>query len=104
MLFRTLLLAVSVGLLLGAVAAEPVAAQYSEPLVLAQVERDGELEPRYEPREPVPEPAHDSSLVFSLTRGVADSAIAPAGKVPLYVFTIPLDIALLPFAFIGGFF
>ena len=104
MLSRTLLLAVSVGLLFGTMAPQRVTAHHGEFIVLAQVERDGELEPRYEPREPVPEPLHDSSLFFSLTRGVADSAIAPAGKVPLYVFTIPLDIVLLPFALIGGFF
>jgi len=101
---RALLLVVSIGLLSGAMDPQPVAAHHSEPIVLAQAEREGELEPRYQPREPVPEPPHDSTLLFSLTRGVSDSAIAPAGKVPLYVFTIPLDIALLPFALIGGFF
>jgi hypothetical protein len=67
-------------------------------------DREGDLEPRYEPREPEPEPAYDSSLVFATTRAVADSTIVPAGKVPLYVLTIPVDIAFLPFALIGGLF
>ena len=35
---------------------------------------------------------------------VADAPIAPAGKVALYVFTVPIDIVLLPFALIGGLF
>jgi hypothetical protein len=37
-----------------------------------------------------------------MTRGVADSTIHPAVKAPLFLFTIPLDIVLLPFAAIGG--
>ena len=65
---------------------------------------EGQIEPRYQPREPVPEPWYDSSYLFGMTRGVADSTIHPAGKVPLFVLTIPLDIAFLPFAAIGGFF
>ena len=35
-------------------------------------------------------------------RGVADSTIHPSVKAPLFLFTIPLDIVLLPFAAIGG--
>jgi hypothetical protein len=78
------------------------------PLILAQsggdAGRSRPLEPRYQPREPEPRSWYDSSYIFALTRGVADSNIAPAGQVPLYVLTVPLDIALLPFALIGGLF
>ena len=82
------------------------AAANNDPLVTAQAQgtRDGELEPRYQPRTPEPEPAYDTSYIFAMTRGVSDTAIHPAGKVPLYFFTIPLDLALLPVALIGGLF
>jgi hypothetical protein len=78
----------------------------AEPIVLADAHgtRDGELEPRYQPREPEPEPAYNSEYLFAMTRGVANSTIHPAGQLPLFLFTVPLDIALLPFAAIGGLF
>lgn len=47
---------------------------------------------------------YDASYLFGLTRSVARSTIAVPGKLPLFVLTIPLDLALLPFAAIGGFF
>ena len=62
------------------------------------------LEPRYQPREPVKEPWYNGSYIFGMTRGVANSTMAPAGKVPLFVLTVPLDIVCLPFALIGGLF
>lgn len=65
---------------------------------------EGQIEPTFQPREPVPEPWYDTSYLFGMTRGVADSTIHPAGKVPLFVLTVPLDIVFLPFAAVGGFF
>jgi hypothetical protein len=63
-----------------------------------------ELEPRYQPA-PVEEKSwYNDSYIFALTRGVADSTMAPAAKAPLYVLTIPLDLVLLPIAAIGGMF
>jgi len=62
------------------------------------------LEPTFQPREPVPEPWYNSDYIFGMTRGVANSTMAPAGKAPLFVLTVPLDIVILPFALIGGFF
>jgi hypothetical protein len=62
------------------------------------------LEPRYQPREPVPDPWYNSSYIFGMTRGVANSTMAPAGKAPLFVLTVPLDFAFLPFTLIGGLF
>ncbi len=64
----------------------------------------GRLEPRYQPREPEPKSWYNSSYIFGMTRGVASSTMVPAAKVPLFVLTVPLDIALLPFAAIGGLF
>lgn len=62
------------------------------------------LEPRYQPRPPVEKSWYNDSYLFGMTRGVADSTIAPAGKVPLFFLTVPLDIVFLPFAAIGGLF
>jgi hypothetical protein len=62
------------------------------------------IEPRYQPREPEPEPFYNTDYLFGMTRGVTNSTIHPAAQVPLLVLTIPLDIVFLPFAAIGGFF
>jgi len=62
------------------------------------------LEPRYQPREPEEKSWYNNSYIFGMTRGVADSTIAPAGKAPLFLLTVPLDIILLPFTIIGGLF
>lgn len=93
--------------LLGVVEPDPaVAAAAGEPRVVAQAEgtRDGGIEPRYQPREPEAPSAFNGDYVFAMTRGVADAPIAPAGQVALYVLTLPLDIAFLPFALLGGLF
>ena len=74
-------------------------------MLLAQADEEGsegKLEPRYKPREPEPKSSYNKSYIFGMTRGVADSTIHPAVKAPLFLFTIPLDIVLLPFAAIGG--
>lgn len=65
---------------------------------------EGELRPRYQPVPPEEPSWYNSSYVFALTRGVAGSTMVPAAKVPLYLFTVPLDVVLLPFAAIGGLF
>ena len=63
-----------------------------------------ELEPRYQPA-PVEEKSwYNDSYIFGLTRGVADSTMHPAAKVPLFVLTVPLDLVLLPIEAIGGLF
>lgn len=85
-----------------------------QPIVLAQ---DGgtvprEIEPEYQPVPPkTPGPYNDeehdlytTDYLFGMTRGVAGSTMVPALKVPLFLFTIPLDIIFLPFEAIGGFF
>jgi hypothetical protein len=81
-------------------------------MLLAQADEDaseasaaeGRLEPRYQPREPEPKSWYNSSYLFGMTRGVANSTMVPAAKLPLFVLTVPLDIAFLPFAAIGGLF
>lgn len=47
---------------------------------------------------------YDSSYIFGMTKGVANSTLTPALKPLVFILTVPLDIALLPFAAIGGFF
>ncbi|MBK7951415.1 MAG: hypothetical protein IPK00_22295 [Deltaproteobacteria bacterium] len=94
--------------------AAPVADPSAEPILLAQ---DGGTTPReLEPRYPAPDPGRpgpyneqerevwNSDYVFGITRSLVRSTIVPAGKAPLFLFTVPLDIAFLPFALIGGFF
>jgi len=99
---------------IGGEAAPASAEAESAPIVLAQ---DGgteprELEPAYEPPPPGKPgpyneqegPGYNSDYLFGITRSVANSTIVPAGKVPLFLLTVPLDIVFLPFAAIGGFF
>lgn len=71
-----------------------------------------ELEPAYRPPDPGPPGPYNErerriynpDYLFGLSRGLARSTIVPAAKAPLFILTVPLDIALLPFAAIGGFF
>lgn len=89
------------------------AAATSGSLQLAQA---GGTEPReLEPRYPAPPPGdpgpyseegagYNAAYIFGMTRSLARSTMVPAAKVPLFVLTVPLDIAFLPFAVIGGFF
>jgi hypothetical protein len=88
-----------------AMAAPPTDASGEAERLLAQAPQDeGKLEPRYSPREPEPKSSHNSSYVFGMTRGVANSTIHPAVKAPIFMLTLPLDLAFLPFALIGGLF
>ncbi|MEZ4333759.1 MAG: hypothetical protein R3F35_18545 [Myxococcota bacterium] len=70
-----------------------------------------ELEPRYPappPGDPGPYseegPGYNSDYIFGITRSLARSTMVPAAKAPLFLFTVPLDLAFLPFELIGGFF
>jgi hypothetical protein len=47
---------------------------------------------------------YNGRYIFALSKGVARSTMVTPLKPPLFILTIPLDIALLPFALIGGFF
>jgi hypothetical protein len=76
----------------------------AEPAPTAAEDGSGRLEPRYQPREPLPEPFYNNSYLFGMTRGVTNSTIHPAAQMPLLILTIPLDIVFLPFAAIAGFF
>ena len=48
--------------------------------------------------------SYSSEYIFGMTKGVMRSTLKPALKPFVLVFTLPLDLALLPFAAIGGFF
>ncbi len=47
---------------------------------------------------------YNSEYIFGMTKGIMQSTLVPALKPVLAIFTIPLDIAFLPFAAIIGFF
>ena len=47
---------------------------------------------------------YDSEYIFGMTRGVSHSTLLPALKPLAFIVTVPLDLVLLPFAAIGGFF
>ena len=77
-----------------------------DPLATVDSSQDGTnpLEPRYAPREPVEKPWYNTEYLFGITRSVTSSTLQPAAQLPLLVLTVPLDLALLPFAAIGGLF
>ncbi len=47
---------------------------------------------------------YNSDYIFGMSKGVANSTLHPAVKPLFFVLTVPLDLAFLPFAAIGGFF
>ena len=88
----------------GAVSAE--AHPQARPLVVSQAggTEPGELRPRYQPVPPEEKSWYNSSYMFALSRGLADSTLVTPAKAPLFLFTVPLDLVLLPFTAIGGLF
>jgi hypothetical protein len=47
---------------------------------------------------------YTGQYIFGMTKGVMRSTLVPALKPVAAIFTIPLDLVLLPFAAIAGFF
>jgi len=47
---------------------------------------------------------YSSEYIFGMTKGIMRSTLTPALKPVILLVTVPLDIAFLPFAAIGGFF
>ena len=47
---------------------------------------------------------YNADYLFAMTKGVASAPMTPALKPLLFLFTVPLDIVLLPFTAIAGFF
>lgn len=93
----------------GVAAATVDPAPAGAPLVVAQGDRPHgteprELDPRYKPVPPEPEPWYNTEYLFGITRAITDSTLVPAAQGPLLLLSVPLDIALLPFTAIGGFF
>ena len=64
----------------------------------------GSLRPSYEPAAVPEDEIYTTVYLFGLSRLLARSNLVPAARVPLFLFTIPLDTALLPIALIAGFF
>lgn len=62
------------------------------------------LEPTYEPGPAEGPGIYTTDYYFATTRAVANSTIVPAGRVPLFLLTIPIDVVFLPIAVIAGFF
>lgn len=46
--------------------------------------------------------SYNTDYIFAVSRALRDSTLPPAGKVPLFVLTIPLDTVLLPFSLLAG--
>ena len=46
---------------------------------------------------------YTSEYIFGFSKGVVRSTLSPAVKPVLLLVTVPVDLALLPFAAIGGF-
>jgi len=80
------------------VAASPIVADEAED------EDRGRLRPTYEPRPPPEKDVYTTDYLFGITRAVSESTLVPAAQVPLYILTVPLDIAFLPMEAIAGFF
>jgi hypothetical protein len=47
---------------------------------------------------------YNSEYIFGMTKGIMQSTLVPALKPFFLLFTVPLDIAFLPFSAIAGFF
>lgn len=76
-------------------------AETPSPLLLAQSSGGGSLSDFEKAQDTG---GYNSEYIFALTRGLANSTMHPAGKVPLFIFTLPLDVVFLPFAAIAGLF
>jgi len=46
--------------------------------------------------------SYNTDYIFAVSRALRDSTLPPAGKIPLFVLTIPLDTVLLPFSLLAG--
>ena len=75
------------------------------PVAAAAAEDDTQpLEPTHQPMPPREKPIYTTDYLFALTRAVTSSTLVPAARVPLFVFSVPLDLAFLPIEAIAGFF
>jgi hypothetical protein len=62
------------------------------------------LEPTHQPMPPPEKPIYTTDYLFAITRSVTSSTLVPAAQVPLFLFTVPLDLVFLPIEAIAGFF
>jgi hypothetical protein len=61
------------------------------------------LEPTHRPMPPPEKPIYTTDYLFAVTRSVTSSTLVPAARVPLFLFTVPIDLAFLPIEAIAGF-
>jgi len=47
---------------------------------------------------------YNSEYIFGMSKGIMKSTLVPALKPVILLFTVPLDLAFLPFAAVAGFF
>jgi len=91
-LARAAALAVVVGVLASLSPAEPAFATEGTSVVRAG-------SPQMQDRS-----GYNSRYIFSMTKAVADAPWSTAVKPPVMLFTIPVDLILLPITLIAGFF
>jgi len=87
-------------LLLALIAASPALADNADD----EGDDPGRLRPTYEPRPPPEKDVYTTDYLFGITRAVSESTLVPAAQIPLFILTVPLDIAFLPMEAIAGFF
>jgi hypothetical protein len=78
-----------------------------QPVVVAQAPVDGSARALPGPVADVQleeRQGYNTDYLFGMSRALANSTVSAWAKPVLFIFTVPLDIALLPFAAIGGFF
>ena len=106
---RSIALLSAVALLLGA----------APSLAFAPSETDTTLEPRieaeqvqtyspyvmaYDKLDVEDRSGYRTEYIFGMTKGIMKSTLVPALKPVMLLFTVPLDLAFLPFAAVAGFF
>ena len=62
------------------------------------------LEATHQPMPPPEKPIYTTDYLFAVTRSVTSSTLVPAARVPLFLFTVPIDLVFLPIEAIAGFF
>jgi hypothetical protein len=87
-----------------ALAAPPVASEPDRPAVWADTHPPMAVPVARDSVDLEDHGGYTTEYIFGMTKGVMRSTLTPALKPVVLLLTVPLDIAFLPFAAIGGFF